>query len=95
MTQKSHGPRAKTRKRLKQPVRYRPTITKFLKEFQIGEKVVIDPEPSSQRGMPHVRYRGRVGEIIGKRGNAYIVAVKVGSKTKQLISAPEHLKEFK
>ena len=92
---KSKGFRRKTRKKLKQHPRYRPTVTKFLQEFSIGDKVVIEQEPSSHKGMPHPRYKGRVGEIVGKRGKSYIVSMRVGGKIKKIISRPEHLKIFK
>ncbi|MEM5829376.1 MAG: 50S ribosomal protein L21e [Candidatus Aenigmatarchaeota archaeon] len=89
---KSRGFRTKTRKTLKQKPGYRPPITKFLQEFNIGQKVVIEQEPSSQKGMPHSRYKGRIGSIIGKRGKSYIVEITDGNKVKKIISRPEHLK---
>jgi large subunit ribosomal protein L21e len=42
--------------------------------------------------MPHPRYKGRIGKIIGKRGKSYIVEITDGNKVKKLISRPEHLK---
>lgn len=89
---KSRGLRSKTRQTLKQKPAYRPPITKFLQEFTIGQKVIIEQEPSSHKGMPHPRYKGRIGKIIGKRGKSYIVEIKDGNKVKKLISKPEHLK---
>ncbi|MHC1564299.1 MAG: hypothetical protein ACXQTF_03105 [Candidatus Hecatellaceae archaeon] len=35
-----------------------------------------------------------MGTIVDKRGRAYIVNVKVGGKTKQIIALPEHLRRF-
>ena len=92
MAKKSQGFRAKTRKKLQRKIRYRAPITKFIQEFKIGDKVAIVQEPSSFKGMPFSRFRGMVGEIIEKRGRAYIVKVKVGNKIKRVISRPEHLK---
>ncbi len=92
MVKKSRGFRTGTRKKLKQKPGYRPPITKFLQEFEIGEKVLIAQEPSSQKGMPHPRFKGRVGRVIGKRGKSYIVEIKNGNKVKKLISRPEHLR---
>jgi large subunit ribosomal protein L21e len=89
---KSRGFRSKTRQTLKQKPAYRPAITKFLQEFNIGQKVAIEQEPSSHSGMPHPRYKGRIGKIIGKRGKSYIVEITDGNKVKKLISRPEHLK---
>ena len=95
MTTKSKGFKLKTRKKLKQKPRYRPTVNKFLQKFEIGERVVILHEPSSHKGMPHPRYKSMMGEIIEKRGRAYIVSVKVGGKTKKIIARPEHLRHLK
>ncbi|MDT7858900.1 MAG: 50S ribosomal protein L21e [Candidatus Aenigmarchaeota archaeon] len=92
MVKKSQGFRVKTRKKLAREARYRPLITKFIQKFNIGEKVIIDQEPTSFKGMPFSRFKGMVGEIIEKRGRAYVVKVKVGKKIKKVISRPEHLK---
>lgn len=92
MTRKSRGFRAGTRKKLTQKPGYRPTITKFLQEFKKSQLVVILQEPSSQKGMPHPRFKGKSGKIIGKQGKAYIVEILDGNKVKRLISRPEHLK---
>ena len=92
MPKRSRGFRIKTRKKLSQKPSYRPTITRFLQEFEKNQKVVIVPEPSSHKGMPHSRYKGRVGTITGKRGRSYIVEIIDGSKVKKLIARPEHLK---
>ncbi|MEM7826542.1 MAG: 50S ribosomal protein L21e [Candidatus Aenigmatarchaeota archaeon] len=89
---RSRGFRSRTRQVLSQKPGYRPSITKFLKEFDVGQKVIIEQEPSSHKGMPHPRYKGRVGKIIGKRGKSYIVEITDGNKVKKLISRPEHLK---
>ncbi len=92
MVTHSKGPRRKSRKKLRQRAGYRPTITKFLQEFKVNEKVVIDIEPSSQKGMPALRFQGRVAEVVGKRGRAYVLKLKDGGKEKTLIVRPEHLK---
>ena len=92
MVKKSHGPKVKSRKKLTQKPRYRPTITKFLQTFEIGQTVAIDQEPSSDKGMPYTKFKGITGQVIQKRGNSYIVAIKVGNSTKKIISRPEHLK---
>ena len=72
-----------------------PSPAKFLKEFQVGDKVVIDIEPSVRRGMPHRRYQGKVGVVVGKRGSAYLVDIKIGNKLKHLMVLPVHLKKHK
>jgi len=93
MVQKSHGIRYRTRKKLKQKTARRPAITKFLQNLKIGKKVEILPEPSSHKGMPYPNFKGKVGRVIDKRGNSYIVEIKDGGKKKLIISRPEHLKK--
>ena len=95
MAVRSRGFRNKTRRVLKRKTTRRLTITEHLKELKIGSKTVIDLEPSIQRGMPHPRYQGAVGTVIAKKGRAYVVQIKDGDKTKQLIAFPEHLHNLK
>jgi len=92
MVKKSRGFRSTTRKELRKKIREKFTVTKYLQKFRKGDKVCIRPEPASHRGMPHPRFIGKVGIIKGLRGNSYIVKVKDGKKTKEIISRPEHLK---
>lgn len=63
----------------------------YLQDFQPGERVVIKINPSVHRGMPHRRYHGRIGEVLGKRGMAYLVQVRLGDKIKMLTILPDHL----
>lgn len=93
MVKRSRGMRSRTRKKLTRKLR-RKGITRFLKSFEIGEKVVIVPDPSSHKGMPFPRYKGRVGVVTGKRGKAYLVEILDGNKKKTIISRPEHLKKI-
>jgi len=91
MVKKSKGFRSRTRKKLTQKL-VRPAITKFLQEFDVGQNVVITLEPSSHRGMPFPRFKGKCGKIVEKRGKSYIVEIIEGGKVKKIISRPEHLK---
>jgi large subunit ribosomal protein L21e len=43
--------------------------------------------------MPHPRYRGRTGIITAMRGKSYIVKIKDGNATKNLIVPPVHLRK--
>jgi len=61
-------------------------------EYRAGDKVHIVIDPAIHKAMPHRRYHGKTGIVIGKRGRAYIVQIKVGSKIKTLFVRPEHLK---
>ena len=92
MVRKSRGFRHSTRKTLAQRPDYRPPITKFLQEFSIGQKVVIDQEPSSHKGMPFLRFKGKTATVTAKQGKSYVLELYEGRKTKKIISKPEHLK---
>lgn len=94
MVSKSKGRRRKTRHKLKQRPGYRPSITKFLQEFSPGQRVLIEPEPSSHSGVPFHRFKGKVGVVVEQRGRAYAIKITDGKKTKLVISRPEHLKRL-
>jgi len=88
----SKGFRRRTRDRLKKTLRHKFKPENYMKEFKIDEKVIIKQDPSSQKGMPHPRFLGKPGRIIGKRGQSYIVNISVGNSQKEVIARPEHLK---
>jgi large subunit ribosomal protein L21e len=90
MVKKSRGFRSGTRKKLEQ--KRRPLMTSFLREFSVDERVVILPEPSSSKGMPFPRFKGKVGKVVGKRGRSYVVEFYDGKKKKRVTARPEHLK---
>jgi len=94
---KSHGYKSRTRSILKKKPRERGKIglSKFLREYAPGDKVVIKINPTVHKGMPHRRYHGRVGTIKAKRGKSYIVTVTQGNALKTIIARPEHLEPHK
>jgi large subunit ribosomal protein L21e len=91
---KSKGFRKKTRSLLKKKPRERGKIglSRLLRSYEPGDKVVIKIDPSVHKGMPHRRYQGRVGVIASKRGRAYEVHVTQGDSVKEIIVRPEHLR---
>ena len=95
MSRSGRGFRAGTRRKFKKPRREKFTVEKFLKEFQPNQKVLIHTDPSSPKNMPHYRYKGKVGVVKRKRGQSYIISVKLGDKEKTLMLRPEHLKAAK
>ncbi|VVC72209.1 50S ribosomal protein L21e [uncultured archaeon] len=68
-------------------------ITKLVKKFAIGDNVRLDYKSGYFGGMPHPRYRGKLGKVVAKRGEAYVVMVKVYSATKELIVPAVHLEK--
>lgn len=94
MVKPPKGLRHRTRKVFRKKVRERggvPPLSKLLIDYKVGDTVHIKVNPSIVKGMPHRRYHGKTGRIIGRRGRSYIVELKVGSKKKTLIVRPEHL----
>lgn len=91
---KSKGFRKKTRSLLKKKPRERGKIglSRLLRVYEPGDKVVIKIDPSVHKGMPHRRYQGRVGVIASKRGRAYEIHVTQGDSVKEIIVRPEHLR---
>jgi large subunit ribosomal protein L21e len=95
MVKASQGLRHRTRKIFRKSVRERgavPPLSTILIPYKIGDYVHIVVNPSIHQGMPHRRYVGKTGKIIGFRGRAIIVEVMQGSKKKQLTLFPEHVK---
>lgn len=93
MSKKSKGFRRRTRTLLKKKPRTRGKIglSKILREYKPGQKVVVKINPSVHGGMPHRRYHGRIGIIANKKGRAYVVGVTQGKAVKEIIVRPEHL----
>ncbi|MBS3816767.1 MAG: 50S ribosomal protein L21e [Candidatus Thermoplasmatota archaeon] len=93
---RSKGTRQGTRKILRKDPSKRGLIpiNRALQEFEEGEKVKIMIEPSIQKGQPHNRFHGKIGEVEGEQGDAFVVSVKDGDKTKEVIVRPEHLEKM-
>ncbi|HIP25918.1 MAG TPA: 50S ribosomal protein L21e [Archaeoglobus profundus] len=90
---KSHGFRFKSGRKLRKKIREKGIkIRRALQTFEVGQIVHIDIDPSVHKGMPHPRFQGRTGIVIGQRGRAYLVRIRDGDSYKILIVRPEHLK---
>ena len=87
------GNRRKTRYKMKKSVSEKGKlhISRFLQSFEEGEKVLLKAYPSYQKGIFHLRFHGRIGEVIGKQGECYMVQLKDGKKLKQFIVHPVHM----
>ena len=91
----SKGPRSSTRRKLSKKFGEKFTITPYMQDFKPNDRVIIKIDPSSQKGMPHHRFKGLVAEVREKRGDAFVLDVKIGNATKTVIARPEHLKPQK
>ena len=96
MVKAPRGYRSRTRRVLRKRVRERGAVPKasvLLREYNVGEKVAIKIDPTfNYWGMPHRRFHGLTGTVIGRRGEAYVVEVYLGRKRKLLFVPPVHLK---
>lgn len=97
MVRRSHGLKVKTRRVLRKRPRDRglPPVTHSLLSFDEGEKASIIIDPSVHKGMPHRRFHGLTGTVVGKTGRSYHVRVKVGNAQKIVVTRPEHLRKVK
>lgn len=93
MAKSSQGYRKVSRRSLKASVKTKFKPEKFLKAFKEGDKVIIKPDPSSQKGMPFHKFTGKLAVVKGKRGSAYLLDVRIGNASKAVIAKPEHLKK--
>ncbi len=88
---RSHGSQRKSRSILTKSNILRG-ISYLLINYNIGDKVIINIDPSEHNTMPHRRYQGKIGIIqeIGKR--IIKVSVPIGNKEKILQTKRNHLK---
>ncbi len=70
-------------------------ITVALQKFDIGDRASVIIDAGVHNGMPHPKYQGYTGIIIGKCGRAYILRIYDNRKSKKLIVRPEHLNKVK
>jgi large subunit ribosomal protein L21e len=85
--------RKKSRDKMSKTVRARgiSPVVRAIQEFEKGTMVHVIIDPSIHKGMPHPRFHGKTGEVVGKRGRAFVLKVTDGDATKTLIALPEHL----
>lgn len=90
---RSKGSRNRTRKTLRKNAREKgnPPVTHSLREFEEGTQVSVRINSAVHKGMPHPRFQGVTGTVVGKQGDAFLVDFKDGGKEKTLIVRPEHL----
>ena len=94
MGKMSHGPRSKTRYKMRKRLNERGPITvnRIVKTFKVGDSVAIDLEPSFHKGMPFKRFQGMTGIVEGQRGDAYVIKISDQGKPKTVVAYPIHLR---
>lgn len=93
MVKSSKGFRSRSRGTFTKDVRERgmPPVTHYLREFEIGQTVMVRIEPSEMHGQPHPRYQGRTAIVVARSGRSYRVEFFDGGKRKELVAHPVHL----
>ena len=89
---RSHGFRYKSRSVLTK--RATRGVSFLLRQYNVGDRVLIQIDSRQHKAMPHRRYHGKVGSVkeVGRR--SVILNVKLGNKTKTLITRFDHIKPF-
>ncbi|MFB6283871.1 MAG: 50S ribosomal protein L21e [Halobacteria archaeon] len=89
----SKGERNDTRNKLKNDPRDKGISppSQAVKDFDDGENVHIDIDPSTPDGRPNPRFHGKTGKIAGTQGAGFVVEFDDGEKTKTVVVRPQHL----
>ena len=89
---RSHGFRHKSRATMTKDA---PRGVSFLlREYKVGDRSLVIIDPRQHKSLPHRRYHGKVGTVtnVGKR--TVTLDIKLGNKTKTLITRLDHVKPF-
>jgi large subunit ribosomal protein L21e len=93
MVKRNRGKRGGHSRQQLRKHREKTTVNQLLQQFKVGDKVIIDIDSSIQDAMPHPRYQGKEGLVIGIQGDCYEVEITDGGKKKTLVTGPAHLKK--
>ncbi len=89
---RSHGFRHKSRNIM---TKSGPRGVSFLlREYQVGQQALVIIDPRQHKGLPHRRYHGKVGIVKNVGRRSVTLDVKLGNKTKTLITRLDHIKPF-
>jgi len=69
-------------------------VSFLLREYQEGDKALVIIDSRQHKGLPHRRYHGKVGTVTNVGRRSVILDVKLGEKTKTLITRFDHIKPF-
>ena len=69
-------------------------VSFLLRDYSVGDQALVIIDPWQHKGLPHRRYDGKVG-LVTEVGRRHVVLdVKLGQKTKTLITRLDHIKPF-
>ena len=69
-------------------------VSFLLRKFNEGDKALVIIDPSQHKALPHRRYHGKVGTVTSVGRRTVTLDVKLGNKTKTLITRLDHIKPF-
>ncbi len=69
-------------------------LSRYFQELSKGDFVSISREPAVQSSFP-TRFQGLTGVVEGRKGKTYIVKLKDGNQSKEILIEPIHLKKIK
>ena len=69
-------------------------VSFLLREYNVGDRALVQIDPSQHKGLPHRRYHGKVGLVTEVGRRHVILDVKLGEKSKTLITRLDHIKQF-
>ena len=69
-------------------------VSFLLREYHEGDWALVIIDPRQHKGLPHRRYHGKVGIVneVGRR--SVTLDIKLGNKSKTLITRFDHIKPF-
>ena len=70
-------------------------VSRYMQHFEIGDKVVFKAEAQYHKGLPHLRFYGHPGIVMGKKGRCYEILIDDQGQKKMLIAHPVHLLRIK
>lgn len=94
ITGKGAHKRSRRRLTLRAGERGKIDLRKALQSFVLGDRVLISPSAQNQKNIPHRRFFGISGVVIGKKGKAYTVEVVQGAAQKRVDLLPVHLRRL-
>ena len=69
------------------------SVNEHIKSFKVGDRVAIVPK-GNFKNIPHPRYRGKVGKVIERKGNGYVVELNIMNAVKRMTVPVLHLKKL-
>ena len=69
-------------------------VSFLLREYHEGDKALVIIDPRQHKSLPHRRYHGKVGTITKLGRRSITLDIKLGKKTKNLITRADHIKPF-